>query len=329
MLLFSVIVGLTLALIPNVLWVIFWCIGKIAHFYTPYTPFGWSSLALLLIFWALMAYGYYIGRWRMETTTVEYSHKDIPAEFDGFRIVHISDMHLSTFDRHPDRLQKVVERINSLKPDLVCFTGDMVTVGVTEAEPYTEILRGISATYGVASVLGNHDFLIYSIGAEDSIARSAELQKLENYIRQTLGWRLLRNENMTIAREGGAKITILGVDNIQGAGQGFRTINKGDLLEAMGDTDGFRVLLSHDPSHWAAQVLHRTDIQLTLSGHTHAAQIRIFGWNPSSLMFDHTDGRYDRDGQTLYVNIGLGCTAPFRLGAPQEITLIRLSNTPR
>ena len=92
----------------------------------------------------------------------------------------------------------------------------------------------------------------------------------------------------------------------------------------MEGTDGFRVLLSHDPSHWTSEVVPDTDIQLTLSGHTHAAQIRIFGWTPATVSFVETDGRYDREGQTLYINIGLGCTVPFRIGARPEITVITL-----
>jgi predicted MPP superfamily phosphohydrolase len=329
MIFFSIAGALVLALLPHVIWFLSWCVAKISGGYVPYAPFGWSSIALVALFWTLMAWGFYIGRWKMVTNTVGYTHQDIPAEFDGFRIVHISDLHLSTFDGHPERLQKVVDKINSLEPDLVCFTGDLVTVGVSEAEPYTEILRSINAHEGVAAVLGNHDFLIYSIQGRDSVARRAGVQDLDKYIRESLGWKLLRNENITIAREGGSKISILGVDNIQGAGQGFSTINQGNLSEAVSGSDGFRILLSHDPSHWQAEVLGHTDIPLTLSGHTHAAQIRVFGWNPSSLMFNHTDGRYDRGGQTLYVNTGLGCTAPFRLGAPQEITLIQLSSSSR
>lgn len=116
------------------------------------------------------------------------------------------------------------------------------------------------------------------------------------------------------------------MDNANFSNQGFRTIHKGDLNKAMEGTDGFRVLLSHDPSHWSAEVIPNTDIPLTLSGHTHSAQIRLFGWTPAKWSFKETAGRYDRDGQTLYVNVGLGCTVPIRLGVNPEVTVITLKN---
>ncbi len=136
-------------------------------------------------------------------------------------------------------------------------------------------------------------------------------------------WNLLRNSSFKI-ETGDAAITILGVDNRNCSGQGFQTIDCGDLAKAMDGTDGFRILLSHDPSHWEAEVIPETDIQLTLSGHTHAAQLSVFGWNASSLMFRQSYGRYDIGNQTIYVNPGLGCTAPFRIGARPEITVITL-----
>jgi predicted MPP superfamily phosphohydrolase len=119
-------------------------------------------------------------------------------------------------------------------------------------------------------------------------------------------------------------MTIPGVDNKSCTNQGFRSTNTGDLDAAMQGTDGFRILLSHDPTHWATEVVPQTDIPLTLSGHTHAAQIKLFGYIPASWTFKHTHGMYVQDGQTLYINIGLGCTAPFRLGASPEITVITL-----
>ena len=121
-----------------------------------------------------------------------------------------------------------------------------------------------------------------------------------------------------------SRFTIVGVDNKSCSNQGFQTIDSGDLSQAMTGVEGFSILLTHDPSHWEAEVLPDTDIPLTLSGHTHAAQVRILGWSLARLMFRHADGRYDEGGQTLYVNAGLGCTAPFRIGAGPEITIITL-----
>lgn len=319
-----IIAGLILALIPNILWFLGWIGCKIAGFGLPYKWFGIATIAILILFWGTLAYGYFIGRWKVESIRVEYAHKDIPKAFDNFRIVHISDLHLSTFDDSPERFKTFIDEINSHCPDLVCFTGDMVTIGRSEAEPYTDILKNISAEYGVLSVLGNHDFMIYGFNAEND--REKAVDDLARYQREVLGWNLLRNEHAVIEAEDGSKMTFLGVDNANFGNQGFRTIHMGDLKKAMEGTDGFRILLSHDPSHWSAEVVPDTDIPLTLSGHTHSAQIKVFGWSPAKWSFVETAGRYDNGDQTLYINVGLGCTAPFRLGVNPEVTVITLKS---
>lgn len=324
MLIASLIAGLLLALIPNLIWIIGKLIGIFAKYRLPYAPFGYTALALALIFWGIMAYGYNIGRWRLEVNHLEYSHPDIPKAFKGFKIVHISDLHLSTFDNHPDKLQRIINTINAQQPDLICFTGDMVTIGTQEAQPYTDTLKSLQATYGVVSVMGNHDFLIYGNRFRgDSSAHAAAVEEFAAYQRDSLCWHLLRNSFIPIDKDS-SRITILGVDNKSCTNQGFRSTNTGDLAAAMEGTEGFRILLSHDPTHWAAEVVHQTDIPLTLSGHTHAAQIKLFGFTPASWAFAHTHGLYEQNGQSLYINIGLGCTAPFRLGASPEITVITL-----
>lgn len=317
-----IIAGLVLALIPNILWLVGWVGCRIAGVSLPYSYFGFATLAIVIMFWGTLAYGYFIGRWNVESVAVEYAHKDIPKAFDGFRIVHISDLHLSTFDDSHERFETFIEEINRHSPDLVCFTGDMVTVGRSEAEPYTEILRKISAKHGVLSVLGNHDFMIYGFNPDGD--REKAVLDLADYQEDVLGWNLLRNENVVIEGKDGSKLTVLGVDNANFSNQGFRTIHRGDLKKAMEGTDGFRILLSHDPSHWSAEVVPETDIPLTLSGHTHSAQIKILGWSPAKWSFKEIAGRYDNGDQTLYINVGLGCTAPFRLGVNPEVTVITL-----
>ncbi len=319
----ALILAFILAIIPHIVWLFIFIISKICGFHLPYTPFGWTALVLVLVCWLILAYGVFIGRWKLTVNTIDYQHPDIPAAFDRYKIVHISDLHLSTFDDNPQKLNQFVDKINSLEPDLVCFTGDLVTIGVTEAEPYLDNLRRIQAKDGVVSVLGNHDFLLYARRFQDKAQQDAALDSLVHYQRDLLGWKLLRNENCII-QCGSDSITVIGVDNVNNSKQGFRTINSGDLNKAATNTKGFRILLSHDPSHWSAEVVPNTDIQLTLSGHTHAAQFRIFGWSPASWMFQHVDGLHKKEGQTLYINIGLGCTVPFRIGANPEITLIKL-----
>lgn len=324
-LIFSAVVGFILALLPHVFWLIGWLVGKCFGYTMPYAPFGWTAAGLVIGVWSLMAYGYLVGRWQIETNPLTVTSPKLPEAFDGYRVVHISDFHLSTFDGHPKKAQRIVDAINAQQPDLVCFTGDLVTIDTREAAPYTDILRQLHAKDGVMSILGNHDFLIYNHTFADSAAQMAEVERLTDYQRDTLGWTLLRNQHHII-RRGEDSITILGVDNIHGNGQGFSTIDFGDLNKAMAGTDGYRILLSHDPSHWEAEVLHQTDIPLTLSGHTHAAQVRLFGWNPAAWMFRQSWGAYMQDGQTLYVNAGLGCTMPVRLNCPSEITVLTLKN---
>lgn len=327
-----------------------------------YAPFGWTSIALILLTVSIIGYGFFFGRWRLVTTGYEYRNQAIPAEFDGYKVAHISDFHLSTFADRPDKLTAFVDAINAVDADLVCFTGDLVSLGLNECGACAEDLRRIHAKDGVVSVLGNHDFFLYSI--RDNEQRSKAVEALASFERDTLGWRLLRNEHIDIQRDG-ASITVIGVDNVNGSHQGFKTIAMGDLKKACegtgfylpegddagGDADDvafvdavadsqatapatidsgadaagrFGILLSHDPSHWTGETIPRTTIPLTLSGHTHAAQIRLFGWTPASWMFDQTDGRYDIGSQTLIVNVGLGCTAPVRFGANPEISVITL-----
>lgn len=326
MILAAIFITLTATILPHIIWLLTAVIGSIAGFRVKYSPFGWTAAVMCILSWSVLAYGYFIGRLKLETKTFEYSHRGIPTSFDGYRIVHISDLHLSTFDDRKEKFTEIVNTINSLKPDLVCFTGDLVNTEARETYPYLDDMSSIKATDGIISILGNHDFMLYSLSKRTQEERERDVELLVE-TQERVGWKVLRNENIAISR-GSETIHILGVDNHSCSGQGFQTVSNGDLHKAMEGSENFRILLSHDPSHWAGEVLHHTDIPLTLSGHTHAAQIRLFGWTPASWMFDYTDGRYDVDGQTLHINIGLGCTAPFRLGATPEITLITLRYSP-
>lgn len=306
----------------TLIWFILWIAGKIGHFSMHYAPFGWTTLGVVAMLTLCFAYGYYVGRWRVKVINVVYNHRTVPQSFNGYKIVHISDLHLSTFNDKPEQLERFVNKINDQNPDLICFTGDIVNGNPAEIEPYIGVLRQLKATNGVVSVLGNHDFLIYAPFPNEE-ARNAQVERIATLERDSIGWDLLRNSHMVITR-GADSITIIGVDNQNCSSQGFHTISRGDLSKAMDGTQGFRVLLSHDPSHWTDEVVPQTDIPLTLSGHTHAAQVRILGWTPASFSFNETYGMYTRGDQSLYVNIGLGCTAPFRIGANPEITLITL-----
>lgn len=326
MALVGVILAVIVGLVPNVIWFLWWLISETGICTRPpYSPFGWTTIALIIALWTLLAYGFFVGRFQVRTVRTVCSASTLPDAFNGYKIVQISDLHLSTYDDRPAALQRIVNTVNALQPDIICFTGDLVTLGVEEAQPYTDILRKLSAKDGVVSVLGNHDMLIYSGLTETE--REKEVERLAAYERDSLGWVLLRNAHQVIERNG-QKLTVIGVDNSSCGGEGFKTIYRGDLPKATEGTTGFRILLSHDPTHWRAEVVPQTDIELTLSGHTHSGQIRLFGIPLSKITFPESAGWYREQGQSLYVNSGIGCTLPVRLNCPSEITVIELQKEP-
>ena len=277
-----------------------------------------------------MLYGYWFGRKQLRVTETNYYSQQVSSAFDGYKIVHISDLHLSSFADSHAFLQRIIDTINAQQPDLICFTGDFVGFGVEEAIPFTQTLRQLHAKDGIMSVLGNHDFALYHHGLTDA-KKEDKVNQLTTYQRDTLGWQLLRNQSYLIQRDS-AYLQIIGVDNTSCKGQGFQTISQGDLIKAMrllGDKakgEGLQILLTHDPSHWRGEVIPKTDIPLTLSGHTHAGQVRLFGYPLSSLMFTESEGWYHNKEQSLHINTGLGCTLPVRIGVPPEITVITLQN---
>jgi len=318
---FVFVVSLFWILIPQILFVVSWSVGRLFNFKVTWTPWAWTSVALLSLWWILYAYGHYYGRFRFEVKTQVFEHPNVPDAFNGYRIVQISDLHLDGWKEHPNCLQNVVNEVNSLHPDLVCFTGDLVSMSHRELDGLLPILQGISAKDGVVSVLGNHDYSPYLPGLPN-VDREKLVDTLVTRQREELGWELLLNQSKTIVR-GRDSIAIIGVEN-QSCGA-HQVIRRGNLKKAMEGTKGmFSILLSHDPSHWRGEVLYNTDIPLTLSGHTHAMQMRFFGWTPSKWIYPECDGWYEENGQKLYVNIGIGGTLPMRIGATPEITQITL-----
>ena len=325
---FITFISVFLFLCVAVVWFVCWVVARFCHHAMPFAPFAYTGLGVVVLFLAIMFYGYRFGRFQLRVQHSTYTSYKVPAAFDGYKIVHISDLHLSSLADSPAFLQRVIDTINAQHPDLICFTGDFVGFGVGEAMPFTNILRQLQATDGVTSVLGNHDFALYHHGLS-SKQKEEKVEQLAIYQRDTLGWKLLRNQSVVITRDSDA-LQIIGVDNASCQGQGFQTVYRADLPKAMLLPDSllasspFKILLSHDPSHWRAEVVSNTDIPLTLSGHTHAGQMRILGYPLSSLMFTESEGWYEMDGQSLYINTGIGCTLPVRVGVPAEITVITL-----
>ncbi|MCI1786118.1 MAG: metallophosphoesterase [Bacteroidales bacterium] len=288
----------------------------------------------LLIPLFLFGWGYFVGRNRYSINKIKIVSERVPSGFEGYKIVQISDIHLRSFAHRKRQLAKIVAAVDSLKPDVIMFTGDLVTADSREIRGFEKILSSLHAPEGVISILGNHDYCFYGKFASEE----DRLESLSNVINseRRMGFRLLLNENYSILR-GEDSISVIGVENIS-ASRYFKSY--GDLRKAMkGTADGFKILLTHDPSHWDNEVAGNYDIDLTLSGHTHAMQFSLFGWCPSRYIFKSYRGLYKypvgkanaADGgilQYLYVNIGLGETAlPIRVGTPPEITLITLSSS--
>ncbi|WP_029902234.1 metallophosphoesterase [Prevotella sp. 10(H)] len=282
----------------------------------PFTVVGvLASLGVLYI----VIYGSTAGQTRFEVREVEYSSPDLPASFDGYRIVQISDLHTGKWKGDTKPLAKVVSLVNAQKPDAVMVTGDLVHNVATELNGFDKVLSGIKAPGGVYSVLGNHDYGLYR-GWKTKDDQKKNLQDLKRR-QASFGWKLLNNHH-TYLTKGEDKIALIGVEN-DGAPPFPRY---GNLKKAMQGTtkQDFKILLSHDPTHWRREVL-KTDVDLMLAGHTHATQFALFGLSPASFVYKEWWGMYKEGKQALYVNGGIGTAIlSFRYGAWPEITVITL-----
>ena len=264
-------------------------------------------------------YGALFGTENFKVRETTILSKDLPQGFENYRIVQISDIHCGSWAGNPQALQKAVNIINAQQPDLIVFTGDLVNNIATEVDEFMPVLSQLKAKDGVYSVLGNHDYAMY-IPWESPEKKEENLNALKQK-QADMNWNLLNNRHVKLYQKGDS-IALIGVEN-----SGRPPFpNYAKLPEAMEGTEGmFKVLLSHDPSSWRREVLPETDIQLTLSGHTHAMQTKIFGFSPSAWVYPEYEGLYTEGGQMLYVNIGLGhLMYPLRLGAWPEITLLTL-----
>ena len=279
--------------------------------------FLWGLLSLLLPPAAIL-YGSLIERNTFRVKKIELAYENLPEGFRDYRIVHISDIHARSFSKREKSLQRAVDKINALDPDMIAFTGDLITMTPDELDPISAVLSSMKAKDGVFSVLGNHDYCMYS-----DMSQTEKQKSLEDLIikEREMGWDLILNEHRII-RKGKDSIAVIGVENTSPS---RHFPSRGDLNKASEGTEGmFRLLLSHDPMHWEAEIIGK-DYPLTLSGHTHAMQVSLFGWSPSSLIFKQHKGLYTEGNQSIYVNKGLGETIfPVRIGAIPEITLITL-----
>lgn len=288
--------------------------------------FNRAAIGLAAIPMVAMAYGMLKTAFDFSVKKVVLKFPNLPNGFDGFTFVHISDIHTGSFlsDSH---FRNAVNLIAEQKPEAILFTGDLVNNVSDEATRFMPVLSTLKAPMGVFSTLGNHDYGDYVQDWESKAAKDANLNRIIE-IHGQMGWNLLMNQNVTLTRNGD-EIALIGVEN-WGAKHGFSQY--GDLAKAVTGTDGkaFKILMSHDPSHWDAQVRpQHPDIDLTLSGHTHGFQVGIeipgFKWSPSQYLYKQWAGLYQEGKQYIYVNRGFGFLGYLgRVGIPPEITVITL-----
>ncbi|MGJ1432115.1 metallophosphoesterase [Sphingobacterium spiritivorum] len=278
-----------------------------------------ASLPILPLGWGIVsgAYDYRIRRKKLYLP-------NLPASFHGMRIAQISDVHSGSF-YNKKAVNGGIDMLLGEKPDAIFFTGDLVNNVASEMRDYQDIFTRVKADLGVFSTLGNHDYGDYYYGKEDSPAKRKNLQDVID-THKVMGWDLLMDENRTL-KVGNEEIAIVGVQN-WGTG---RFPKKGDLKKALMGTEEqpVKLLLSHDPSHWRAQVLD-TDVDVMFAGHTHGMQFGVrtenFQWSPVKYIYKEWAGLYrEKQNKQLYVNVGYGFLGyPGRVGILPEITIFEL-----
>jgi len=285
------------------------------------------ALGLASIPFASLLYGMYRGKYNYKVLSYNLEFEDLPDAFDGFKITQISDIHSGSFDNQT-KVQYGVDLVNQQKSDLVLFTGDLVNNRADEIKPWIKIFNKIKAEFGVFSILGNHDYGDY-MRWESPAAKRKNMEDLYD-AHNEMGWDLLLNESRFIEKDG-ERLAIIGVENW---GSGFK--KAGDLNKALNNVSekDFKILLTHDPSHWEAQVIpHPFKIHLTLSGHTHGMQFGIeipgiIKWSPAKWRYKQWAGVYGENKQYLNVNRGFGYLAyPGRVGMWPEVSVITLSKS--
>lgn len=283
-----------------------------------------TGLTIMVMIFSIIAIGTLHGRFNFKTEAVTLKVKGLNKDLDGLKIVQLSDLHLAGFYHHKKLLQDVMEEVNTYKPDLVLNTGDFVNYGWREFGRNDTILSKAKSKYGNFAVMGNHDFGTYHPDFTEADRNNNVL--LMNQLIKSSGYNVL-NDEFTIVKVGESKIALIGVITM---GR-HPNITYGNLEKAIAGLDSvdLKILLSHDPNHWEKAVTGKTDIDITLSGHTHGMQMGIltkkFKWSPSEHFYPHWNGLFSEGNQFQYVNRGLGVLAiPFRIWMPPEITIITL-----
>lgn len=286
---------------------------------------GQIGLGIAAIPFLSMLYGISKGKYNFKVINIKINFTNLPEAFNGFKVIHISDIHAGSFDSLED-VKRGIDLINQQQADLICFTGDLVNNDSREIEPFMSDFKKLKSNFGIYSSLGNHDYGDYKHW-DSKEAKQQNLEMLFSH-HQAMGFNLLRNENLTIEKDG-EKLTVIGVEN-WGKPPFPQYGNLDKALINVGEND-FKILLSHDPTHWDFKVLkHPINIDLTLSGHTHGMQFGVeipgYKWSPIKYFYPRWAGLYNEANQYLNVNRGFGFLGfPGRVGIWPEITVIELN----
>ncbi len=286
---------------------------------------SWMGIAAGGTLFGSLMYGF-SNKYNYDIKRMQMAFESLPESFRGLKIVHISDIHSgSLLDKKA--VEAGVQKILKEKPDLILFTGDLVNDKATEMELLKDVFAKLEAPLGVYSTLGNHDYGDYVQWPIDGVSKFQNLENLKK-VHADMGWRLLMNEHVVLEKNN-EQIAVLGIENWSAKG---RFPKHGKMEQAYAGTEKypFKILMSHDPSHWDAEITQKyTDINLMLSGHTHGMQFGVelpgFKWSPVQYMYKQWAGLYEGASQKLYVNRGFGFIGyPGRVGVLPEITVIEL-----
>jgi len=333
---FSQLVASLFLLVDDIRRGCMWILGKLfsnpsvpitesAEGITRSTFLSWLGLAAGGGLFGTLMYGFN-NKYRYHVNRLKLTYDNLPKAFRGLKIIHISDIHSGSF-MDKQAVQKGIDKIIKENPDLILFTGDLVNDRSTEMKDYMDVFNQLKAPLGVYSILGNHDYGDY-VRWDNREAKTANLEKLKQ-VHGELGWRLLMNEHVVLEK-GGEQIALLGIENWSSKG---RFPKYGKMIDAYTGTEKypFKILLSHDPSHWDGEILSvYKDIDLMLAGHTHGMQFGVdlpgFKWSPVQYVYKQWAGLYESGGQKLYVNRGFGFIGyPGRVGILPEITVLELT----
>ena len=313
-----------------------------------HSAWKWCAMFPILLLYIII-YGFTIGYLQLKVTEITYESPTVPKAFDGYRIAQISDIHTGGGFMGPYHglMDKAVKKVNDLKPDMICVTGDLQNFLPTETEQFTKELSSLHAPDGVFSIMGNHDYCSYSNLTPSE--QGKQIQKTRDLQKQ-FGWTLLQDENRTI-KHGEDSIIVVGEENwglppFPQRGNIKKAVKGLNINPATKQVDSTLVLmLSHDPNAWEHHIRKVINPDITLSGHTHGTQFSFLGWCPASLAYKYWGGEYHSkrdkkidinakanrkpfptDDLMLYVSTGFGGNLPFRFGMPREIVVLTLKH---